>query len=337
MGVKLGEIVPKEEISWDLLKGKTLAVDASNVFYQFVSSIRQPDGTPLSDSRGRVTSHLVGLFSRIPNLIGKGIKLCFVFDGKAPELKKRERERRHTLKVRAAEKYEEAKEREDIEAMGKYARQVSMINSDMIEEAKELIKALGIPVVQAPSEAEAQAAYMCRKKDVWAVASQDYDALLHRAPRVVMNLTLSQRKRLPSGGYVKVTPELVEFNKLLDKLEITDDQLIVLAILVGTDYNVKGVKGIGPKKALQLVQSGKSFDEIFSSLDVKFDWKEIFDLFKNMAVTDDYKIEFGDIDEQKIKEILVEEHDFSKERVESTLKKLKEYMNPEQTGLNKWF
>ena len=132
--------------------------------------------------------------------MGKGIKPVFVFDGKAPKLKEQERARRREIKVQAEEKYEKAKQEEDVESMGKYARQVSRLNSEMIAEAKELIQGLGLPVVQATSEAEAQAAYLCRKKKVWAAASQDFDALLHRTPRMLMNLTLAQKKRLPSGS-----------------------------------------------------------------------------------------------------------------------------------------
>jgi len=262
MGVKFKDLLQPEEISWDELRDKKIAVDASLMIYQFLSSIMQKDGTPLTDSNGNVTSHLVGIFSRVTNLMDKGLKLCFVFDGKAPELKNKERERRRERKNIASEKYEEAREKEDEEMMHRYSRQLSFLTHEMVEEAKELIKALGLPVIQAPSEAEAQAAYMCRKKDVWAVATQDADVLIHGAPKVLRNLTLSQKK-LSGSTYTRVHPEILELNKVLDNLGIDLDQLIVIAILIGTDFNVGGVKGLGPKKALKLVQDGKSFDVIF--------------------------------------------------------------------------
>ncbi|MBU2589598.1 MAG: flap endonuclease-1 [Nanoarchaeota archaeon] len=333
MGVKLTELVPKEELSWEKLNNKVLALDASNVIYQFVSSIRQPDGTPLKDKHGNITSHLVGLFSRTTNLLTKGLKPAFVFDGKPPKLKQKEIERRKAIKSQAKEKYEQAKEDEDEASMLKYSRQVSKLTPDMIKEAKELVKALGLPVIQAPSEAEAQAAYICRKKNAWAVASQDYDCLLFKAPRLIQNLTLAEKRKLPGGGYVKVYPQLLELSKVLESLEIDHDQLLVLGILVGTDFNPGGIKGIGPKKALKLIQEEKPFEMIFEELKPDFDWKEIFDLFKNMPVTDDYSMEFNDIDEEKVKEILVEKHDFSVERVENTLNKINEDKSKGQTSL----
>ncbi len=333
MGVKLSELVPKDEVTWEQLKGKKIAIDASNALYQFVSSIRQRDGTPLMDSKGNVTSHLVGIFSRFSNLMAKGLKLCVVFDGKPPELKHLELAKRKQRKEEAQKKYEKAVEEGEEEQMLKYSRQVSKLSMGMIDEAKELISAMGLPVVQAPSEAEVQAALMCRNKDVWAVASSDYDCLLFRAPRMLTNLTLSQKRRLPSGQTAMVYPQLIELKDVLNKLAIEIDQLTALAMLVGTDFNPGGVKGIGPKKALTLVQTDKRFEEIFE--DVEFDWKEIIGVFKNMPVDRDYVLEWKEPDEERIKKILVGKHDFSEERVDNTLAKLRT-RDKGQVGLGKW-
>ncbi len=333
MGVKLSELVPKAELPWEKLNNKVLVLDASNVIYQFVSSIRQADGTPLKDKHGQITSHLVGLFSRTSNLMSKGIKPAFVFDGKPPKLKKEEREKRKSVKTKAQEKYDKAREEHDEKAMLKYSRQISKLTPGMIDEAKALVSALGLPVIQAPSEAEAQAAHICKNKDAWAVASQDYDSLLFRSPRLIQNLTLAEKRKLPGGGHAKVFPQLLELKKVLEHLEIDHDQLLVLSILVGTDFNPGGIKGIGPKKALKLVQSDKPFETIFEDLNPSFDWKEIFSLFKDIPVSEDYNLEFSDIDEEKIKEILIKEHDFSVDRVEKTLNKINEDKSKGQTSL----
>ncbi|MBI4447797.1 flap endonuclease-1 [Candidatus Woesearchaeota archaeon] len=338
MGVNITELLPVNNLKWEALTGKIVAVDAYNVLYQFLSSIRQRDGTSLMDSQGRVTSHLVGIFSRFTNLLNKGIKPCIVFDGKPPELKLMERERRRKLKHEAKEKYEEAKQEENLEGMYKYSKRLTFLNEEMINESKELIKAMGMPVIQAPSEAEAQAAFMCKKNDVWAVASQDADTLLFGAQRLVRNLTLSEKRRLGSGSFVYISPEIIELKEVLGKLGITHDQLIVLGILIGTDFNIGGIKGIGPRKALQLVQSGKKFETIFKELNADFDWQEVFDLFKKIPTTEDYNLDFKKVDAQKIRELLIEEHDFSEERVESTLKKIfDEKEKAKQAGLNEWF
>lgn len=338
MGLKISDLVPKKELDWHDLANKKIAVDASQMIYQFVSSIRQRDGTLLMDSQGNVTSHLVGIFSRVSNLIKKNIKLCFVFDGKPPVLKIREQEERALRKRIAAEKLEKAKKKGDYEDMRKYSKQTVRLTRDMINESKELIKYMGLPVIQAPSEAEAQASYMCKQGDVWAVASSDYDCLIYKTPRFVTNMTLSTRKKLPSGAYVSVYPELIELDEVLNHLGIEQDQLLAIAILTGTDFNVGGVKGIGPKNALRLVKEFKSFDRIFKEVKADFNWKQVYAVFKSMPIMVNYQLKWSDPDEEKIKKLLVDKHDFSEERVNKTLDSLSKHKDSKkQTGLNDFF
>lgn len=344
MGLQISEIVPKEEISFEDLKGKVIAVDAFNTLYQFLTTIRQPDGAPLVDKKGRITSHLSGLFYRTTNLMTKGLKLVFVFDGKAPELKARTHEKRREVKEQAQAKFETA---ETIEERAKYAARISYLDEDMIDESKRLLEALGLPVVQAPSEGEAQAAFMARKKDVYAAASQDYDSLAFGAPKLIRNLTLARKRKLPSGLAVSIQPEMIELDKVINSLGINLDQLICLGILTGTDYNPGGVKGLGPKKSLNIVKQHRNPVQIFKSVESQlheqgnelgFDWSKIFELFKKPDVTSKYEIKFKEINEEKLKKILCKEHDFSEERVDSAIKKViegKEDMK--QANLKKFF
>ena len=332
MGIAITELLPKKEIAFEKLKGKKFAVDASNVLYQFLASIRQQDGTPLMDFNNRITSHLMGISTRIPNLMEQGVKLAFVFDGKPPAIKFGENQIRKERKQKAQEKYEEAKKEKDIESMAKYSRQTIKLTKDLQEESKEFIKALGLPVIQAPSEAEAQAAFIAEKGDVWATISQDTDTFLYQTPRLIRNLTVSPRRKI-RGTYIKVDPEIVELKDILNSLKINQDQLIALAILVGTDYNPGGVKRVGPKTALKLVQQYKSFDKIFANVEADFNWKKVYATFKNMPVIKDYQLRWKDPDFDKIEEIL-SEHDFSEERI----KKIKEKLKPKkQKSLEKWF
>jgi flap endonuclease-1 len=334
MGFKLADLVPKKEISFEDLAYKRIAVDASNMLYQFLTSIRQRDGSPLTNSEGKITSHLVGLFSRIPNLMQKKLKLCFVFDGKPPLLKVKEREEREHRKQIAEKKLKEAKEAEDEELMYKYSKQTVRLTEEIINESKTLMKYLGLPIIQAPSEAEAQASYICKQKDVWAVSSSDHDCLLYGAPRVLQNLTLSTRKRMPNGSYVQITPEIIELNDVLNTLKIDHEKLLSLAILVGSDFNVGGVRGIGPKKALEIVKKFNTPVQLFNQIKPDFDWKEIISLFKNMPIKKDYKLEWKEPDYEKIKKFLVDSYDFSEERVEITLSKLtSKKTDKKQTGL----
>lgn len=316
--------MPRKEVEFSELRGKIIAVDAFNAIYQFLSSIRQPDGTPLMDNKRRVTSHLSGLFYRNVALLSEGIKLIYVFDGEYHELKNRTRELRGEAKAEMTRKYEKAIEEEDIDAMGKYAKGLSRINEEMIKESKELLEALGIAVVQAPSEGEMQCAELVRAGEAYAVGSQDYDALAVGGNRLIQNLTLA-RKRKTASGFVYIAPEIIEYEKVLSSLGIDADQLICLAILVGTDFNSGGVKGIGPKKALALVKEKKYPVKIFSELEeqgrLDFDWKEVFEIFKKPNVKKT-KVKFPKLDADAVKRILVEEHDFSLERVEKQLEKL---------------
>ncbi len=339
MGVNLKELVTKQPITFEDLAGKVLAVDAYNILYQFLTTIRTPDGRLFTDSKGRVTSHLIGLFSRTTNFLKQGLKPVFVFDGVMPKLKYHEIERRAAIKEEAKKKYAEAAREEDIEAMKKFAARTALLTKDMVADAKTMLTLLGIPVVQAPSEGEAQASFMVHKGDAWAVVSQDYDSLLYGATRLIQNLSIAgRRKKTGVLGTIVVKPEMIELKHVLKDLSITQDQLIALAMLVGTDYHPGGVKGIGPKKALALVKEQKKLEKIFEAAKwnehCTVPWQEIFDLFKKMPMTKDYKIAFKAPEKKSLTEFLVAERDFGAERVAKTLEELQaQHSKRQQRGL----
>ncbi len=338
MGVKITDLVEKRKISFEELKGKKIAVDFSNAAYQFLTSIRQQDGSPLTDSKGNITSHLIGILSRTANLMAQGIKVAYVMDGRPPELKTMTQKKRYESKNLAQEKFEDAKEKGDETLMLKYSRQFTKLTREMTEEAKELIEALGLPTIQAPSEADAQIAYCCKQGDVWAAATTDFDVLLHASTRMVTNLTVSQKKKTATG-FIKTAPDLIVLDDALKNLEINQDQLISLGMLVGTDYH-QGIKGIGPKKAIKIVKELITPEKIFKEYPLEDqDWKEVFDLFKNMDVKKDYKLEWKNPDKEKLIDILVNKHEFSEERIMSTLNKItggNVKVTADQKGLNSW-
>jgi len=343
MGVKIFELVPKKEVELDNLAGKTLAVDSSLFLYQFLSTIRQRDGSLLMDSKGNVTSHLAGLFNRTIKLMQKQIGLVFVFDGKPPELKSAERARRAELKKEAEMKYKIAVEKKDIDEMKKYASRTTRLTKDMVLEAKELIEALGLPVVQAPSEGEAQAAYIVSNGDAYAVASQDADSLIFGASRLVRNLAITgRRKKAGKLGFDTIKTEIIELKDVLNTLGLDTDQFITLAMLIGTDYNIGGVKGIGQKNGLKLVKKhGTDFDALFKEAEWEkyfdFSWKVVFDTIKNVEVTKDYDLSLGKVDKDRVIKLLVEKHDFSLERINGALDKLvKATQKKQQKGLAEW-
>ncbi len=296
MGVDISRLVEKEDISFGELSGKRIAIDVYVMLYQFLKTMPL-----LTDRSGMVTTHLSGLFYRTMHLLQHRIKPCFVFDGSFPEVK----------------------------GHGRFARPgtpriTATITKDVVASTKELVAAMGLPIVQAPTEAEAQAAYICSKKDVWAVASQDYDTLVFGAPRLIQNVTIARRKKTVSG-FVYIAPYLIELERFLAKHNIKQDQLIALAMLVGTDFN-PGVRGIGQVRALNLVKSyGCDFDALFGAVgwDFEYDWEDVFRLLKTMPVTREYKLMWKCLDAERVQEFLVEKHDFSRERVENALKKLR--------------
>ncbi|PIO08667.1 flap structure-specific endonuclease, partial [Candidatus Pacearchaeota archaeon CG10_big_fil_rev_8_21_14_0_10_34_12] len=216
MGLNISEIIPRKEIAISDLKGKLLCVDAFNILYQFLSSVRQVDGTPLMDSKKRITSHLSGIFYRNISLLSDGLKMVYVFDGEPPELKGKTHKVRKENRDTAGERYEQAKSNEDLEGMKRYGSQLVRLNDEMIQESMELLEAMGIPAIQSPGEGEAEAAYLAKiKKEVFASASQDYDSLLFGAPKMIRNLTLSRRRKTYSG-WVEVKPEMIELEKVLN-------------------------------------------------------------------------------------------------------------------------
>jgi flap endonuclease-1 len=337
MGTQITSLLVSEEISFDQLKGKILAVDAYNILYQFLSSLRMPDGTPLKDSKGNITSHLNGLFLRSIKLMKLGIKLIFVFDGKHPDLKANEIKKRKEAKEIAYSKLQNAISEKDTDAMRKYSLQTTSLTKDMVIEAKELLSYLGIPIIDAPSEGEAQAAYIVKKGHADYVVSQDADALLFGAFDVIRNLTISQKKKkISTLSYDAIKPQKFNLSDNLNKLGIDQNQFIILSILVGTDFNPGGIKGIGPVKALKAVKETDDFDELFNKFewDKYFDysWKEVYNIFKNIPVTDDYDLKWSSINKDKIIELLCENHNFNKERIIKELDSFKE-VDTSQKGL----
>lgn len=317
MGVLLTPIVQPRQITLSDLAGKTLAVDAHGELYQFLALIRLRDGTPLKDSQGRVTSHLSGLFFRTTRLIAEhGVKLVFVFDGVPPPEKQAELARRRAVKAEFEKAREEALARGDLEDAYSKATMTSKLTREMAAEARELLGLLGLPVVQAPSEGEAQAAHMARRGDVWAAASKDYDTLLFGAPRLLRFLSISGKEFLPSKGQFRpLIPEVIELESQLAAWGISREGAIDLALLIGTDFN-DGVRGIGPKKALALVQKYERIeampDEIQEAIG---DVAALRSLYLSPAVTDDYAIQFTDPDREGIVRFLCDERAFSRDRV----------------------
>jgi len=343
MGVNLRVLVPKTTVKLEDLSGKSIAIDAYNALYQFLAIIRQPDGTPLKDRSGRVTSHLSGLLYRTSNLVEMGIKPIYVFDGVPPALKETEIKRRMKAKREALVKYERAVKEGRIEEARVYAQATSRLKDYMAEDSKRLLDLMGIPWVQAPSEGEAQAAHLTKREDAYYCASQDYDSLLFGAPRFVRNVTISGRRKLPRKKvYIEVVPEIVELEQVLKECEITYEQMIDVGILIGTDFNPEGIKGLGPKTALKLVREHGSLENALPHIknpEFPVEPQRIREIFLHPKVTDNYKIEWKEPDAEDVINFICRERDFSENRVRKALEKMRKGAEElkGKTTLEKWF
>ncbi len=329
MGVQIKDILEFEEISLNTISNKKIAIDSFNMLYQFLSTIRQSDGNPLTDSKGNVTSHLKGLFNRCVYFKKNNIKPIFVFDGEAPKLKEKERKLRAQKKMEADKKYREALEVGHIEEARKFAlTALNKLDENMVEDAKALIRYFGFPVVDAPSEGEAQAAKIVKENNAFALASQDFDSLLFGSKYLIRNLSVSNKRKVPgSSVYREVPIEFYDLEKNLKKLNINNEELIIIAILCGTDFNPGGVKGIGPKKALKLVKEYKDkWDELFKILDwyeyFPYPWIEVFNTFKKMPVKENVEIKFNEIDKDGVRDFLVSK-DFDETMINRSLNGIK--------------
>ncbi|MBR2666012.1 MULTISPECIES: flap endonuclease-1 [Methanobrevibacter] len=327
MGVKLKDIVEPESISFKDLEGRVVSIDAFNTLYQFLSTIRQRDGRPLTDEHGNVTSHLSGILYRNSSMIEKDIKPIYIFDGKAPELKSETQAKRREVRDEAEQIYKEALKAGDTEKARKFAMRSSKLSPEIIESSKKLLTLMGIPYVEAKGEGEAQAAYLVANGDAYAVASQDYDCLMFGAKRVVRNLAVSSNL----GDL-----EFYQLDKVLRQLNVTREELVDMGILIGTDF-CEGLKGVGAKTALKLAHNGQLKEKIAElQKESTHDLDEVRDIFLKHNVNTDYKIKWEKPDKDKLIEFMCYEHGFSVERVSRASDRLKN-LNSSQGSLDAWF
>ena len=339
MGLNLKDIVTREKTTLEAFTGKVIAIDAYNAIYQFLASIRGPDGLQLTDSEGRITSHLSGLLYRNVNFLSLGIKPVYVFDGKPPSLKTAEIERRKQIKKDATVKYEKAVAEGNMDDARKYAQQTTSMKDGMVKESKEFLTLFGIPYVDAPSEGEATAAHMTNTGKAYASASQDYDSVLCGAKRLVRNFTSSGRRKIPNrNSYIDIVPEIIETRKTLESIKMTHEELVDVGILIGTDFNPNGFERIGPKTAIKMIKQHSRLEDIPQIQEQlqEIDFQQIRKIFLDPKVADVDEIIFEKTDSEGITAYL-RERSFSEDRVQSTLNRLKKALEKKSQNLDQWF
>ena len=318
MGVDISDIVVRSTTTLKEQKGSVVSVDAYNVIYQFLSNIRQADGTPLMDSNGRITSHISGLFFRTATFLQNDIKPVYVFDGKPGMLKQNTIEQRRLIREKNIADLAEAKASGDMERARSLSTRINYITREIVEESTHLLELMGVPYIMAPSEGEAQASILSRLGLVSGVVSQDYDCLLFGAKRVLRNFVTGGRRKIPGRNlYVNVSPELLDLEATLKKNAISQDQLISIGILVGTDFN-SGLERVGAKTALNLIKKYGSIDAVLKARNAEIDHlDEIIDLFRNPPAIKDPVFKFNRPERDKLLKYLCDERSFSEQRVSS--------------------
>ncbi|KAJ3917879.1 flap endonuclease 1 [Lentinula edodes] len=247
------------------LFGRKVAIDASMSIYQFLIAVRQRDGEMLMNDAGETTSHLMGFFYRTIRIVENGIKPAYVFDGKPPELKKGVLSKRFARREEAKEEGAEAKEVGTAEDVDKFSRRTVKVTKQHNEECIRLLKLMGIPVIVAPSEAEAQCAELARGGKVYAAGSEDMDTLTFNAPILFRHLTFSEAKKQPISE--------INLSAALQGLDMNMSQFVDLCILLGCDY-LEPIKGVGPKSALKLIREHNGLRGVVKHLRAKTAEKE---------------------------------------------------------------
>jgi flap endonuclease-1 len=340
MGIDLKPILTTCPIKSSDLSDKIIAVDAYNTIYQFLAIIRGPTGESLTNNKGEITSHLSGLFYRNINFLTENIKLVYIFDGKPHSLKFKEIEKRKELKQEAIQKYQEALEEGRLEDAKKYSQGTVILTDKIIEQSEIILKLLGIPVIQAPSEGEATASILTKDGMAYACASQDYDSLLFGAKRLIRNLTISGKRKIPNKNkYVNIEPEIIHQSQILESTKLTLEQLVDVGILIGTDFNPGGIPGIGPKTALKLIKENGKLEKIEKIKENLNDiqYQQIREIFLNPENIPINNIEFDNPNYDEIIGFLCDIMDFSKERVKSSLERVKKSQEKRSQSLEQWF
>jgi len=302
--------------------GRKVAIDASMSLYQFLIAVRQEGGAALTNESGETTSHLMGMFYRTIRMVDNGIKPVYVFDGKPPQMKAGELEKRKEKRDVAQAALDKAKEEGDMEEVDKQNRRLVKVTKDHVNDVKVLLKHMGIPYVDAPCEAEAQCAELVKSGKVYAAGTEDMDALTFGTNILLRHLTFSEARKMP----------IKEFHvaSVYEGFELDHDQFVDLCILLGCDY-VDKIRGIGPKKAIELIKKHKSIEVILENIDkTKYpppeNWMftEARRLFKTPDVTPaaECDLKWEKPDEEGLVAYMCGEKGFGEDRIRNGCKKL---------------
>jgi flap endonuclease-1 len=167
--------------------------------------------------------------------------------------------------------------------------------------------------------------------------------LLFGAPKLVRNVTISGKRRLPSKNVViDVVPEIVELERVLKGCGISYEQLVDVGILIGTDFNPGGIEGLGPKTALKLVKEYGTLENALPHIknaEFPAEPRRIREIFLNPPITNNYRVEWKEPDLEGVVNFICRERDFSEDRVRKSVERMQKGLTQAKgkSTLDKWF
>jgi flap endonuclease-1 len=321
MGVKLKDLITSTQISINDLKGTRVAIDGMNMLFQILyNPAQRQKGLPNTyyyDSTHRVITHLYGWLQKLSHFYSLKILPVVVFDGKPDAFKRLETKNRAHDYNYAKKEYEKAMAEGDHNAAKFFANSRSFLFPNCVKESIELLRYCGCPVINAPSESEAQCAALQQAGVVQYVISNDYDTLLFGASSIVRKLTFAPQFPI----------QLINLQENLDTLEITREQLIDISILLGNDYFREGIPNIGPKTALKSIHAYQSIPNMIKKHPALFTelplakYRQILSLFLKPISIDIEKISLGPFNHELLVELLLHNHTLNPDRVKRALDK----------------
>ena len=321
----LRDLAAIEPISFEEVAGSVVAVDAHNWLYRYLTTtVKWTRDSVYTTDDGEEVANLVGLIQGLPKFFEHDLVPIFVFDGEVTDLKSAEIEKRREAKEDAAERAAEAREAGDAITAARMEARTQRLTNVIQQTTRELLDLLDVPYVEAPMEGEAQIAHMAHvDPNVDYAGTEDYDALLLGAPQTLRQLTS------------KGDPELMDLEATLAEHEITHEQLVDVAILIGTDFN-EGISGYGPKTAVKAIREHGDLHAILDAEDLSIpEADRIRGMFLDPEVTDDYNFD-RDLtpDVAAAREYVTDEWGVPAEEVARGFERIEE--STTQTGLDRW-
>ena len=304
---------------------KRVGIDAFLTAFQFLTTMRdrspQGDGMPLRDANGNPVSHLMGFLHRTATLLSMGIKPVYIFDGESPELKADEMAARRARRLEAEAVHKEALAAGDFALAQKMAARIMHYSPQMVEETQRLLDLMGV------GDRRRGRGSPSRRDGCQRPTRRGRHPRLGRLALRFTRACSQPHGRRHQALRAVVHAQSIDLGEMLVSNELSREQLVDLAIMIGTDYH-PGIKGIGPKTGLKLIKKHGTLEAVCEAKEREVPERlaEIREIFLNHPAVDvaDEDLNQGQVDRKGLIQYLQEERQFSQRRMDQAFEKLKE-------------